>query len=112
MFSGDLNDSPVPIGRKIKCDNDVVPGPCFENKFGCQNGGTCMMDGCTRTCQCQDGYEGDICQTRCTYGPHQITMISLKEIHVEYYLIQLLYIGNLATLRFNEYTKPTEISLL
>lgn len=28
----------------------------------CANGGTCVTDGTTSTCQCRLGFQGDLCQ--------------------------------------------------
>ena len=34
---------------------------CSDNP--CQNGGTCTTDGSSASCECADGFEGDLCET-------------------------------------------------
>ena len=50
------------MSHEIKCENDVVLGPCFENKFGCQNGGTCVLYDSEPRCLCDEVFYGIKCE--------------------------------------------------
>nr|XP_033814614.1 sushi, nidogen and EGF-like domain-containing protein 1 [Geotrypetes seraphini] len=58
-----------PVNNKTENDTDE----CSENP--CRNGGTCMMESKSYSCNCQPGFKGRHCELICTKMPHSCTRL-------------------------------------
>jgi hypothetical protein len=62
LVPGAINDQKFCIPDPSCAGGGCTAGPCSPNP--CQNGGTCAESGTTFTCDCPDGYAGDVCETQ------------------------------------------------